>query len=48
LLTHHQAGGGVPKVVARDRCNGKVTVNAARARYGVEAEPLRQGQCGRD
>jgi N-methylhydantoinase B len=43
LLTHHQAGGGghgnpfarAPEAVARDVWNGKVTVHAARARYGV-------------
>ena len=46
LLTHHQAGGGghgdpftrAPEAVARDVWNGKVTVNAARARYGVEVD----------
>jgi N-methylhydantoinase B len=46
LLTHHQAGGGghgdpftrEPGAVARDVWNGKVTVNAARSRYGVEVD----------
>jgi N-methylhydantoinase B len=43
LLTHHQAGGGghgdpfarAPEAVARDVWNGKVTVEAAQACYGV-------------
>ena len=43
LLIHHQAGGGghgkpfsrAPEAVARDVWNGKVTVAAARERYGV-------------
>ena len=43
LVTHHQAGGGghgdpfvrAPEAVARDVWNGKVTVAAARAHYGV-------------
>ena len=43
LLTHHQAGGGghgdpfsrAPDAVGRDVWNGKVTVSAARTRYGV-------------
>jgi N-methylhydantoinase B len=43
LLVHHQAGGGghgdplarAPDAVARDVWNGKVTVAAARSRYGV-------------
>jgi N-methylhydantoinase B len=45
-LTHHQAGGGghgdpfarAPDAVARDVWNGKVTVAAARVRYGVEVD----------
>ncbi len=47
LLTHHQAGGGGhgdpftrdPEAVARDVRNGKVGAEAARARYGVVADP---------
>ncbi|MBL6457395.1 hydantoinase B/oxoprolinase family protein [Belnapia sp. T6] len=43
LLTHHQAGGGghgepwqrAPEAVAADVWNGKVTAEAAQARYGV-------------
>ena len=43
LVTHHQAGGGghgdsfvrAPEAVARDVWNGKVSMEAARARYGV-------------
>jgi N-methylhydantoinase B len=43
LLTHHQAGGGghgdpftrAPESVALDVWNGKVTVSAARKKYGV-------------
>jgi N-methylhydantoinase B len=46
LLTHHQAGGGghgdpftrAPEAVARDVWNGKVTVAAARAHYGVAVD----------
>ena len=46
LVTHHQAGGGghghpfarAPEAVARDVWNGKVTVEAARARYGVAVD----------
>jgi N-methylhydantoinase B len=46
LLTHHQAGGGGhgeplrrdPQAVARDVWNGKVSVAAARARYGVAVD----------
>jgi N-methylhydantoinase B len=46
LLTHHQAGGGGhgdpllrdPDAVARDVWNGKVSVEAARQRYGVAVE----------
>lgn len=45
-LTHDQAGGGghgdpfarAPEAVARDVWNGKVTVAAARARYGVAVD----------
>jgi N-methylhydantoinase B len=47
LVTHHQAGGGghgdpfarAPEAVARDVWNGKVTVEAARVRYGVAVNP---------
>jgi N-methylhydantoinase B len=46
LLIHHQAGGGghgdpmarAPEAVARDVWNGKVTVAAARSRYGVAVD----------
>ena len=46
LVTHHQAGGGghgdpfarAPEAVARDVWNGKVTVEAARSRYGVAVD----------
>jgi N-methylhydantoinase B len=46
LVTHHQAGGGghgdsfarAPEAVARDVWNGKVSVEAARARYGVAVD----------
>ncbi len=46
LLTHHQAGGGGhgdpltrdPQAVARDVWNGKVSVAAARAHYGVAVD----------
>jgi len=46
LLTHHQAGGGghgdpftrAPEAVARDVWNGKVTISAARTRYGVAVD----------
>jgi N-methylhydantoinase B len=46
VLTHHQAGGGghgdpfsrSPQAVGRDVWNGKVTIAAARARYGVAVD----------
>ncbi len=46
LLTHHQAGGGghgdpyerSPEAVGRDVRNGKVTIPAARAHYGVAVD----------
>ena len=46
LVTHHQAGGGghgdpfvrAPEAVASDVWNGKVTVEAARTRYGVAVD----------
>ncbi len=46
VLTHHQAGGGghgdpfsrSPEAVGRDVWNGKVTISAARERYGVSVD----------
>ena len=46
VLTHHQAGGGghgdpfsrSPEAVGRDVWNGKVTIAAARERYGVSVD----------
>jgi len=46
LLTHHQAGGGghgdpysrSPEAVGQDVWNGKVTIQAARAHYGVAVD----------